>query len=409
MNRIDRAKFRTTFDEVGFPIVGLVQQLVDVTPEGDGQYVHWGATTQDIMDTALVLALRDIVGWADRQLATIIATMATLADDHRRTLMIGRSQLQHAVPLTFGYKIVGFVDALGRHRARLAELRPRLLQVQFGGAVGTLASLGSAGLTVRRALAQRLSLGEPIMSWHSHRDALCEWVAFLGLVTTTLAKFATDVLLLAQTEVGEVSEATQGHRGTSSTMPHKRNPVTSQRIVVAARMVRAHVAAMFETAVQDHERGTATWQTEWAVVPEATSYALGALARADELVRGLEVHPERMREHVAATSGLVYSEAAMMALAPHFGRQRAHDLVAAGGRRVAQQRDVVGASTAIARSQRRRVTRRADTGVQRRRPSGQHRTRRSDRPRAPSESTTRFWALNINQPQTCLQSATSLT
>lgn len=329
VERIDRAKFRAAFEEVGFPIVGLVQQLVEVTPEGDGQYVHWGATTQDIMDTELVLALRDAVSWTDQHLASVIATAATLADDHRRTLMIGRSQLQHAVPLTFGFKVAGFVAALERHRTRLAELRPRLLQVQFGGAVGTLASLGSAGLEVRKALARRLNLGEPIICWHTHRDTLCEWMAFLGLVTTTLAKLATDVVLLAQTDVGEVSEAAEGARGTSSTMPHKRNPITSQRIIVAARMVRAHMTTMFEAAVQDHERGSATWQTEWTVVPEATSYALGALAHVDELVRGLEVHPERMREHVGATKGLAYSEAAMMALAPRVGRLRVHDLVAA--------------------------------------------------------------------------------
>ncbi len=256
---IDRARYRLDFETVGFPIVGLVRQLAEIVPEGHGEFAHWGATTQDIMDTGLVLALRDILVWAEDSLDGVIANLTPLAEQLRRTVMIGRSQIQHAVPITFGYKVVGWLAPLLRHLCRLAELRPRLLQVQFGGAVGTLASLGAQGFEVRRLLAERLGLGEPTVSWHTHRDALCELVTFFGLLTGSLSKIATDIMLLAQTEVGEVHEPAKPGRGVSSTMPHKRNPILSQQIIVAGRLVRSQASGMLEAMVQDHERGSATW------------------------------------------------------------------------------------------------------------------------------------------------------
>jgi 3-carboxy-cis,cis-muconate cycloisomerase len=237
--------------------------------------------------------------------------------------------MQHAVPITFGYKAAGWLVPLSRHQRRLKEMRPRLLQVQFGGAVGTLAALHPDGPAVRHGLAERLDLGEPIISWHTHRDSLCELVTFFGLVTGSIAKIATDIMLLAQTEVAEVHEPAAKGRGVSSTMPHKRNPVLSQQIIVAARLTRAQVASMLEAMVQDHERGSATWQMEWTLIPNTIAYALSALEHILELVEGLEIHPERMRENLGLTHHLVYAEAVMMALAPHLGRQKAHDLVEA--------------------------------------------------------------------------------
>lgn len=329
VGRIDRDRYRETFSRVGFPIVGLVEQLAETVPDAQGEYVHWGASTQDIMDTASVLALRDVMGWVEDLLKRIVADLATLAEEHRRTPMMGRSQLQHAVPVTFGFKAVGWLVPLLRHRDRLKELRPRLLNVQFGGAVGTLSSLGPIGLRVRRGLAERLGLGEPVFTWHTHRDALAEWVAFLGILTGSLAKIATDIILLSQTEVGEVHEPTARGRGTSSTMPQKRNPVLSQQIVVAASHVRSQVSGMLSAMVQDHERGTATWQMEWTLIPDAASHALAALERMAEIVPGLEVNTERMRRNLDLSGGLAYAEAVMMAAAPRVGRQRAHDLVTA--------------------------------------------------------------------------------
>jgi 3-carboxy-cis,cis-muconate cycloisomerase len=327
VENIDRERFREDFARVGFPIVGLVRQLAEIVPDDLGQYAHWGATTQDIMDTGLVLALREVGCWIDEALRSIIDDIAGIAKEHRTTLTIGRSQLQQAVPITFGYKAAGWLESLQRHQQRLDELRPRLLQVQFGGAVGTLAALHPDGPDVRGELAKELDLGDPVISWHTHRDSLCEFITFLGLLTGSLAKIATDIMLLAQTEVGEVREPAARGRGISSTMPHKRNPVLSQQAIVAARMVRQLAASMLEVMVQDHERGSATWQAEWTLVPNATSHAICVLERMQELVAGLEIEPGRMRDNFDLSGQFVYAESVMMALAPELGRQRAHDLV----------------------------------------------------------------------------------
>ena len=327
VENIDRERYRHDFATVGFPIVGLVRQLTELVPDGLGEFTHWGATTQDIMDTGLVLALKDVVALTEETLDRIIANVARIADEHSNTLMIGRSQMQHAVPITFGYKAAGWLAALLRHRRRLDELRPRLLQVQFGGAVGTLAALHPEGPAVRQGMAERLALGEPTVCWHTHRDSLCELITYYGLLTATLAKIATDIMLLAQTEVAEVREPTTKDRGVSSAMPHKRNPVLSQQIIVAARLARAQVASMLEAMVQDHERGSATWQMEWTLVPDTASYTLSAIEHVLELVEGLEIHPERMTENLSLSHQFVYAEAVMMALAPKLGRQKVHDLV----------------------------------------------------------------------------------
>lgn len=236
--KIDLAEYRGDYETTGYPIAGLVRQLARIVPEGCGEYAHWGATTQDIMDTSLILALRDILMWVEEDLEGIIANLVPVAEQHRRTVMIGRSQMQHAVPITFGYKVAGWLSPLLRQLCRLAEVRTRLLTVQLGGAVGTLASLGAEGVEVRRLFAERLKLGVPTACWHTQRDVLCELVTFFGVLTASLAKIATDILLLAQTEVGEVHEPAKPGRGTSSTMPQKRNPVLSQQIIVAARLAR---------------------------------------------------------------------------------------------------------------------------------------------------------------------------
>ncbi len=327
LENIDRERYRQDFATVGFPIVGLVRQLTELVPDGLGEFTHWGATTQDIMDTGLVLALKEVVAWTDQALDTIIGNLARVADEHSNTLMIGRSQMQHAVPITFGYKAAGWLASLRRHQQRLEELRPRLLQVQFGGAVGTLAALHPEGPAVRHGLAESLDLGEPTICWHTHRDSLCELITFFGLLTGSLAKIATDIMLLAQTEVAEVHEPAAKDRGVSSTMPHKRNPVLSQQIIVAARLTRVQVTSMLEAMVQDHERGSATWQMEWTLIPDTAAHALSALERILELVEGLEIHPDRMSENLGLTHQFVYAEAVMMALAPHLGRQKAHNLV----------------------------------------------------------------------------------
>jgi 3-carboxy-cis,cis-muconate cycloisomerase len=241
--------------------------------------------------------------------------------------MAGRSNLQQAVPITFGYKMATLVAAFERHRSRLAELRPRVLVGEFGGAAGTLASLGKDGLKVQAALMTELGLGEPEIAWHTVRDRIAEVGCFLGLVTGTAGKLAMDVKLLMQTEVEEVYEPFAEGRGSSSTMPQKRNPISSVYITACTAMVRQLVAALLDAMVEDHERSTGPWEIEWIALPEIFCLASGALAQARGLATGLEVDPQRMRANLDLTGGLIVSEAVMMGLGPHLGRQRAHDLV----------------------------------------------------------------------------------
>jgi len=323
---IDMAKLKAETDLVGYPIVGVVHQLAKQAGDA-GRYVHWGATTQDIMDTATVLQVREALALIEADLEAIAAALAALASKHRQTVMAGRTHLQHALPVTFGYKAAVWLAMIRRHRQRLAELRPRVLVGQFAGAAGTLASLGDKGLAVHDALMDELGLGRPEAPWHVARDTLAETVSFLGLVTGSLAKIATDVMLMMQTEVAEVFEPFVAGRGSSSTMPQKRNPISCELIVAAARIVRGQVGLMLDAMLADHERATGPWQLEWVAVPEAFLAAGGALRQSRFMLEGLIVDAGRMRRNLDLTGGLIVAEAVMMALAVHTGRGAAHDLV----------------------------------------------------------------------------------
>jgi 3-carboxy-cis,cis-muconate cycloisomerase len=263
----------------------------------------------------------------ENEMEAIAGVLADLSRRYRDTPMAGRSNLQQAVPLTFGFKMAALLAAMQRHRERLAQLRPRVLVGQFGGAVGTLASLGAAGLEVQAALMDELGLGHPEIAWHTVRDRIGEVACFLGLLTGTLGKISMDVKLLMQTEVAEVYEPFHAARGSSSTMPQKRNPVSCLYIHSTVALVRQHVAALLEAAVADHERSTGPWEIEWISLPEIFLLASGALAQTRLMLSGLEVDPARMRANLDLTRGMIVSEAVMMGLGPHLGRQRAHDLV----------------------------------------------------------------------------------
>jgi 3-carboxy-cis,cis-muconate cycloisomerase len=241
--------------------------------------------------------------------------------------MVGRSNLQQAVPVTFGFKIAGLLSAIERHRARLSELRPRVLVGEFAGAAGTLASIESGALEMQAQLMRELGLAQPDIAWHTVRDRIAEVGCFLGLVTGTLGKLATDVKLMMQTEVGEVYEPYAPGRGSSSTMPQKRNPISCCYIHACAAVVRQQAAALLDAMIADHERSTGPWEIEWIALPEAFMLTAGALAQSRFLVEGLEVDEERMRANLDLTNGLVVSEAVMMGLAPYLGREYAHDLV----------------------------------------------------------------------------------
>jgi 3-carboxy-cis,cis-muconate cycloisomerase len=314
---------------VGYPIVPLVKALCQACAGDAGRYVHWGATTQDIIDTGLVLQLRDALDLIREELDRIETALAGLARRYRDTPMAGRTHLQHALPITFGFKCALWLAPLQRHRARLACLSEEVAVVQFGGAVGTLASLGIEGIRVMTALADELGLRAPPIAWHVGRDGLAEVAGFLGLLTGSLGKIATDVALLMQAEVGEVAEPYQEGRGGSSTMPQKRNPIACEFILACAKNVRQLVPVMLDAMVQDHERATGPWHAEWIALPQAFALTAGALHHARAMLEGLIVDPERMRRNLEISRGMISAEAVMMALAPHLGREQAHHLVAA--------------------------------------------------------------------------------
>ncbi|MBX5454359.1 MAG: adenylosuccinate lyase family protein [Acidobacteriia bacterium] len=330
VENLDFAALAASTRKVGYPVVGLVHALsaaAETLAPGAGRYTHWGATTQDILDTAQVLQIRDALALIRSDLVATIAAWAHQAEQHRQTVMAGRTHLQHAAPVTFGLKCAVWFTPLLEHVERLDTLRPRLCRVQFGGAAGTLASLGAQGLAVMEALAKALDLAVPPVPWHVARDGLAEAVSFLGLLTGSLGKIATDVILLAQTEIAELAEPYEAGRGGSSTMPQKRNPIASEYILAAMRGVQALVPLMQGAMAQDHERGTGPWQAEPLALPQAFLLSHGALLHTRALAEGLVVDAERMRQNLEITGGLILAEAVMMGLAPHFGREEAHHRV----------------------------------------------------------------------------------
>jgi len=326
-DKLDLPALAAATRNTGYPVVGLVKQLSALAGPEAGRWTHWGATTQDIMDTAVVLQMRDAFALLQAELAAVIAGLARLARVHRGTVMAGRTHLQHALPVTFGYKVAVWLSPLITMQERLAQLRPRVERLQFGGAAGTLASLGDQGLRVQEELGRELGLTVPDIPWHVARDGIAEAVSFLGLLTGSLSKLATDVILLMQTEVAEVAEPHQEGRGGSSTMPQKRNPIACEYILAQARGVQALVPQMLAAMAQDQERGTGPWQTEPLAVGQAFLLAHGALTQARVIAEGLTVDAARMRRNLDSTGGLIVAEAVMMGLAPMLGRGEAHNLV----------------------------------------------------------------------------------
>ena len=325
--QIDMAKLKEATEKIGYPVLPVVQQLVALCKDGLGEWSHWGATTQDITDTATIMQIREALDLIENEIDGIRDALATLAKKYRDTPMAGRSNLQQAVPITFGYKMATLLDAYERHKQRLDELRPRVLVGEFGGAAGTLSSLGKDGLKVQTELMKELKLGQPDISWHTVRDRIAEVGCFLGLVTGTCGKIAFDVKLLMQTEVEEVYEPFHQGRGSSSTMPQKRNPISSVYITAQTAMVKQLAAALLEAMVEDHERATGPWEIEWIALPEIFMLSAGALAQTRFVVEGLQVNEKRMRDNIGITKGLLMSEAVMMGLAAAIGRNRAHDVV----------------------------------------------------------------------------------
>jgi 3-carboxy-cis,cis-muconate cycloisomerase len=323
------AEAATRSGNLAIPLVKALTAKVASSDAAAARYVHWGATSQDVIDTAAMLTLR--AGF-DALLADIdraVTGFAALARRHRQTAVVARTWLQHALPMPFGLKLAEYAAALHRSRHRLGRLREETLALQFGGAAGTLAALGDKGLAVAARLAQELKLPLPDAPWHTHRDRIAETASVLAILTGTCGKIARDVSLMMQTDVAEAFEPSGEGRGGSSTMPHKRNPVAAASALAAATMAPNLAATIFAAQVQDHERSAGPWHAEWPTLPTLLLVTSGALAAIVDIAEGLEVDTARMRANLDATGGLIMAEAVAMALAEKIGKSDAHHLIEA--------------------------------------------------------------------------------
>jgi 3-carboxy-cis,cis-muconate cycloisomerase len=323
------AEAATRSGNLAIPLVRALTAAVGKADADAARYVHWGATSQDVIDTATMLTLRAAIDALLPDLDRAIAGFAALARQHRDTAMVARTWLQHALPMPFGLKLAEYAAALHRSRARLKRLRTQGLALQFGGAAGTLAALGDKGLVVAEKLAAELKLPLPDAPWHTHRDRIADAASVFAILTGSCGKIARDVSLMMQTDVAEAFEPSGEGRGGSSTMPHKRNPVAAATALAAAGMAPNLAATIFAAQVQDHERSAGPWHAEWPTLPTLQLVTSGALAAIADLAEGLEVDVARMRVNLDATDGLIMAEAVTFALAENIGKSDAHHLVEA--------------------------------------------------------------------------------
>lgn len=333
------------------PLVKALGKQIAARNETAERYVHMGATSQDVMDSGLVLQLRSAVGLLEQDLASLADALAQQAQRHAGVPMSGRTWLQQATPVTLGAKIAAWLGSITRHRQRLKELKPRLLCLQFGGASGSLAALGEMAFPIAESLARELKLNLPDQPWHTQRDRLVEFAGFLGLVAGSLGKIGRDISLMMQTEAAEVFEPAAAGKGGSSTMPHKRNPVGAAVMIGAATRAPGLVATMLSAMPQEHERSLGLWHAEWETLPELCCVVSGSLQQALAVIPGLEVDAQRMLQNLDLTHGLVLAEAVSIALAQRMGRDAAHHLIERCCRRAVEQgkhlREVLGAEPEI--------------------------------------------------------------
>ncbi|WP_426118123.1 3-carboxy-cis,cis-muconate cycloisomerase [Pseudomonas sp. DSP3-2-2] len=309
------------------PLVKALGKKISACNPVAERYVHMGATSQDAMDSGLILQLRQALQLLEIDLGKLADALAQQARCYALTPLAGRTWLQQATPVTLGMKIAGWLGAVTRHRQRLSEIKPRLLSLQFGGASGSLAALGDQGFAVAEALARELQLTLPEQPWHTHRDRLVEFASLLAMIAGSLGKIGRDISLLMQTEVGELFEPAAAGKGGSSTMPHKRNPVGAAVMIGASVRAPGLVATMFAAMAQEHERSLGLWHAEWETLPELCCLVSGSLQQALQVVPELEVDAARMLENLDSTKGLVLAEAVSIALAKRLGRDAAHHLI----------------------------------------------------------------------------------
>ncbi|MFQ3566671.1 MAG: adenylosuccinate lyase [Aggregatilineales bacterium] len=324
---MDTDAIKRGVDKTVHPLVAVIWQLAERCDGDAGRYVHWGATTQDVMDTAIILQIKEAYPLFEQALDNLIAALARLAQTHRDTPMAGRTHGQQALPITFGYKVAVWLAEMLRHRTRLAECKPRVLIGEFGGAVGTLASVAAHGLEIQRLLMQELELNVPPIAWHTARDHFAEFATTLTLITATLGKIAHEIIDLQKIEFGEVEEPFEMGKVGSSTMPQKRNPMLCEAILTLSRLTRQHAATAVDAMFHEHERDWSSFQMEWAFLPELCIMAHGALLLTERVIGGLRVYPQAMLSNLHRSGGLLLAERVMLALGQHIGRQHAHDVI----------------------------------------------------------------------------------
>lgn len=345
------AEAATHAGNLAIPLVKMLTAKVAKADVEAARYVHWGATSQDVIDSATMLGLRAAIDALLADINRAIAGFAGLAVKHRNTAVVARTWLQHALPMPFGLKLAEYASALNRSRLRLKRSRTEGLALQFGGAAGTLAALGDKGLVVAEQLAKELQLPLPDAPWHTHRDRIAEVASVLAILSGSCGKIARDVSLMMQTDVGEAFEPSGEGRGGSSTMPHKRNPVASASALGAATMAPNLAATIFAAQIQDHERSAGPWHAEWPTLPTLLLVTSGALAAIVDIAEGLEVDAIRMRNNLDTTHGLIMAEAVTFALAEKLGKSDAHHLVEAATKRAVAEkkhlRDVLAADPKV--------------------------------------------------------------
>jgi 3-carboxy-cis,cis-muconate cycloisomerase len=334
----------------GVPTIPVVKKLTAMVDEAWRGYVHWGATSQDAIDTGMVLQMREGIEVLEPSLVAVGNACAALAEQHRRTPMAGRTLMQHALPITFGLKAAHWLELASRSIERLRRVRDECLILQFGGAAGTLASLGPDGLRVSELLAEELGLPGAELPWHTDRDRIVETICAVGVAAGAMSKIATDTVLLMQSEVGEVRESGAEGKGGSSTMPQKRNPVDGPAVLASTRLAIGAVTVVLSGMAQEHERSVGAWQAEWRAVPDVFCFTAGAVRHAEALVRGMEVDARAMLRNLESSRGRLLAESLSMKLAAHLGRHEAHEIVAgASARSLREDRDLAEVAAEEAR------------------------------------------------------------
>ena len=324
---IDFAEMKRQLDKTGHPIVPLLRVLKDVCEDDAGEYVHWGATTQDIMDTGMILQLREAYTEIIVKNKNLVKVLSDKAEKYKNLVIAGRTHGQHALPITLGFKFAVWAAEVARNNERLEECKKRLLVGQFSGAVGTLASLGTVGLKVQELMFEELNLKSPLITWHTSRDNIAEFISVLGIVTATAGKIANEVVALQTTELSELEEPFLLGKVGSSTMPHKRNPMISENVIALSKVTRSLVPLAIEAMMAEHERDMRGWQTEWDFIGRTCCYTDAALKWILYVMQDIIVRPDHIERNLYSLKGLMLSEAIMMELAKKIGRQKAHEII----------------------------------------------------------------------------------